>query len=392
MQHLIRTIVLASLVFAGAKVHSASVSMMYTSSKSACLNYLARVHLKIRTKDQGKKLARREELPVPVVSVGNIAMGGRAKTPTTIAISNDLKQIGLEPVVFTRGYGGKLKEMIELVPGKTKLTRDLVEKVGDEAVEIFLKSKVRVVVGKDRLPNAKGFAEKHKGDGKKYVFILDDGFQRLDVPRDHDLVLVKEQDLDDEMFPKGYLRETSQVLSQRANQVVVLGSEDGMRKATYFKQRPPTYAQVFSITTRAGSEQYNKKLSNIFRYFRSVDLKDHDSSKKIARAMLSISEKHIVLGGKEAVKVIPPEKLEDFFETGFVMANDMNGVQRRFYLADLQLEFPDRHAFFKQIRQSVLKRYQNLVTPSGDGPSGPSLPSLQPALQEPVQMELIPGL
>jgi tetraacyldisaccharide 4'-kinase len=117
---------------------------------------------------------RSKRLPVPVISVGNIAMGGGGKTPTVIAIARALAREGVRVGVLTRGYGraGAGGELIELDA----------RRFGDEPV-LIKKSvpNVTVIVAQKRYENAL----RHQCD----VYLLDDGFQHLQLHRDLDIVV-----------------------------------------------------------------------------------------------------------------------------------------------------------------------------------------------------------
>ncbi|MGC8495518.1 MAG: tetraacyldisaccharide 4'-kinase, partial [Syntrophobacteraceae bacterium] len=82
-------------------------------------------------KDQEKLLAKRKKLPVPVISIGNLSVGGTGKTPLTIWMCQFLLEIGFHPAVLTRGYGRKDRS-----PGRVAGSREesLAELFGDEPV------------------------------------------------------------------------------------------------------------------------------------------------------------------------------------------------------------------------------------------------------------------
>ena len=115
-----------------------------------------------------------QRLPVPVISVGNITMGGAGKTPAVIAIARALSERGLRVGVLTRGYGrsGDGGPVESLDP----------DRFGDEPV--LIKKHVpnaNVIVGVNRYVNAM----RYPCD----VFVLDDGFQHLQIHRDLDIVI-----------------------------------------------------------------------------------------------------------------------------------------------------------------------------------------------------------
>lgn len=111
----------------------------------------------------------------PVISVGNIAAGGTGKTPAVIALARHLQEQGLRVAVLTRGYGRSDRSVQSAV---TSLDAD---KYGDEPVLIKRHTNADVLVGVNRYDN-----------GIDYpcdVFILDDGFQHLQLHRDLDIVI-----------------------------------------------------------------------------------------------------------------------------------------------------------------------------------------------------------
>ena len=116
---------------------------------------------------------RAKKLPVPVISIGNRAVGGSGKTPATIAIARALQARGLRVAVLTRGYGRKTGEQGPVTSLDT-------ERFGDEPVLIKSKN-IDVIVGSKRYENGLHYSAD--------VFLLDDGFQHLQLHRDCDVVI-----------------------------------------------------------------------------------------------------------------------------------------------------------------------------------------------------------
>ncbi|HET7711451.1 MAG TPA: tetraacyldisaccharide 4'-kinase [Thermoanaerobaculia bacterium] len=123
-------------------------------------------------------MLRARRLPRPVISVGNIAAGGAGKTPAVIAICKYLEQRGFRLAVLTRGYGRGSKA-VGIVSDNDAC------KWGDEPVLIKRKTNATVLVGADRLANARDYLLHHDCD----AFLLDDGFQHLQLHRDLDIVI-----------------------------------------------------------------------------------------------------------------------------------------------------------------------------------------------------------
>lgn len=118
---------------------------------------------------RGKRLHR------PVISIGNIAAGGAGKTPAVIAVCRALAARGLRVAVLTRGYGRDDKTY------SGPVTSSDPDKFGDEPVLIRRSIIGEVLVGANRYANARDF--------DCDVFVLDDGFQHLQLLRDYDLVI-----------------------------------------------------------------------------------------------------------------------------------------------------------------------------------------------------------
>src|SRR3954464_9046390 len=133
----------------------------------------------------------------PVVSVGNISVGGTGKTPFIIYLGEQLKQRGIKFDVLSRGYG-RASTGIHVVDASGS-ARDF----GDEPLLITRKLGVPVVVGESRY-HAGLVAEQKFG---AQLHLLDDGFQHRELHRDLDIVLLGEGDLEDQLLPGGRLRE-----------------------------------------------------------------------------------------------------------------------------------------------------------------------------------------
>jgi tetraacyldisaccharide 4'-kinase len=124
-------------------------------------------------------ILKSKRLPRPVISVGNLAAGGAGKTPAVITIARHLEKRGFRVAILTRGYGrtGNISGLVTSLDAA---------RYGDESV--LLKSKLKtidVIVGSHRYQNAIQFLSATDCD----VFILDDGFQHLQLARDIDVVI-----------------------------------------------------------------------------------------------------------------------------------------------------------------------------------------------------------
>jgi tetraacyldisaccharide 4'-kinase len=148
--------------------------------------------------------SRRLRLSRPVISIGNLSVGGSGKTPVVGYIARLLLEGGERPAILTRGYGRrKSGEAVTVVSDRTAI-RAGVYSSGDEPLMLARALPgVPVVVGASRY-RAGRVAEDQLG---ATVHLLDDGFQHVQLERDVNLLLLSEDDLADRPLPGGRLRE-----------------------------------------------------------------------------------------------------------------------------------------------------------------------------------------
>ncbi|MDR3631787.1 MAG: tetraacyldisaccharide 4'-kinase [Desulfocapsaceae bacterium] len=166
---------------------------------------------------------QREKMDVPVISVGNLTMGGTGKTPVVRYLARFLLRNGYKPAIISRGYGGKAREKVNMVSdGKTILLDAL--QAGDEPRFLAESTPgVPVITGTLRTHPCHFAIKELSCD----ILILDDGFQHLAVSRDLDLVLFNALTLagNNRVFPGGPLREPFSALS-RADAFFLTGSQE----------------------------------------------------------------------------------------------------------------------------------------------------------------------
>jgi len=154
------------------------------------------------------------ELHGPVISVGNISVGGSGKTPFVIMLGELLKQRGIAFDILSRGYGRKTKGVHVVDPSGQP------QDFGDEPLLMARRLGVDVIVGESRY--AAGVeAEKRWGPR---LHLLDDAFQHRKLARQFDIVLVTPEDLSDVLLPAGRLREPLSAV-RRADAVVLTGDK-----------------------------------------------------------------------------------------------------------------------------------------------------------------------
>jgi tetraacyldisaccharide 4'-kinase len=160
-------------------------------------------------------LKRAETLPVPVIVVGNISVGGTGKTPCVIWLVNELQARGYRVGCISRGYGGNAETWPQRVSGGS----DPAE-VGDEPVLIAAATGCPVAVGPDRVQAAHALL----ADGRFDVLIADDGLQHHALARTFEIAVVDgERGLGNRAcLPAGPLRESPRRLNS-VDAVVVNG-------------------------------------------------------------------------------------------------------------------------------------------------------------------------
>ncbi|MCK5880194.1 MAG: tetraacyldisaccharide 4'-kinase [Holophagae bacterium] len=167
------------------------------------LYLLYRFVMNVRNRMYARGWLKIRKLPVPVVSVGNVTVGGTGKTPTVIALAGALSEEGLKSCVLSRGYHRRdEKKMLQVTVDCDP------EKCGDEPVLIARKlaGSASVYVGKNRFETGTLALKEGAGD----IVILDDGFQHRKLHRDLDIVLVDctAPATRGRMIPYGTLRES----------------------------------------------------------------------------------------------------------------------------------------------------------------------------------------
>ncbi len=140
---------------------------------------------------------RSVRLPVPVIVIGNLSVGGTGKTPLTIAVAAALRARGLRPGVVSRGYGGSQREPLLLVAVPDPA------RVGDEPCLIHAAG-VPVAVGRDRPAAAQLLL-----DAGCNVLLADDGLQHYALARDIEICVIDgvRRFGNQRLLPRGPLRE-----------------------------------------------------------------------------------------------------------------------------------------------------------------------------------------
>jgi tetraacyldisaccharide 4'-kinase len=147
----------------------------------------------------------RRALSRPVISIGNLAAGGRAKTPLAALVAARLRDLGERPAILSRGYARRDRADGVVVVRDPRGIRADLDRAGDEPLMLARRLEgVAVLVSSSRYLAGR-LAEHHFGCT---VHVLDDGFQHFALHRDADIVVVARGDLERPVtLPGGRLRE-----------------------------------------------------------------------------------------------------------------------------------------------------------------------------------------
>jgi tetraacyldisaccharide 4'-kinase len=169
-------------------------------------------------------------LPVPVVVVGNITVGGTGKTPLTLALVAALKEGGWHPAIVSRGHGSPIPDPRAVPPASPPWLH------GDEPVLMARSSGVPVWAGVDRVETAQALLAQHP---EVDVLVSDDGLQHYALARDVELAVFDgPRGLGNgAMLPAGPLREPPERLRE-VDAVIVNGAGQSL---------PPMPVPVFSM-------------------------------------------------------------------------------------------------------------------------------------------------
>jgi tetraacyldisaccharide 4'-kinase len=162
-----------------------------------------------------------KRLPAPVISVGNLMVGGTGKTPLVAHLAGLWRDLGKRVAILSRGYGGQTQATLRLSDGQRLYHRP--PEVGEEPYWLARSLPgVAVYTGACRYTAGLAAWEEFQPD----LFLLDDGFQHFQLHRDLDLVLLDAASPfgNGYLLPRGPLREPLSAL--RAAQALILTRYD----------------------------------------------------------------------------------------------------------------------------------------------------------------------
>ncbi len=184
-------------------------------------------------------------VPLKVISVGNISIGGTGKTPLVIYIARLLSESGHRVAVLSRGYGGSMDKEVNLVSdGECILA--MPDEAGDEPFLIASKLKgIPVLTGSKRARLAL-YAHEHFGTD---VAIMDDGFQHIGLKRDVDILILSPDIQREHLLPMGRLREPLSAID-RADILMLRCGDDYIDPKCLFNDYGLKKKPVFSFRYR----------------------------------------------------------------------------------------------------------------------------------------------
>jgi tetraacyldisaccharide 4'-kinase len=175
-------------------------------------------------------------LPVPVVVIGNVTVGGTGKTPLVIWLAAFLRERGRRPGILSRGYGGTAAR-----PAAVPVDGDP-GRYGDEPVLMAQRSGCPVWIGADRVAAGRALLAAHPDCD---VIVSDDGLQHYRLARDVEIVVHAHGARNDWMLPAGPLREPPARVSE-ADALVVRDGPAGAASAEFA-------GPVFSLSLEGGT-------------------------------------------------------------------------------------------------------------------------------------------
>ncbi len=251
-------------------------SLKHMSQKFSILYFLGRPFsplysgiMKIRESLYLRGIKRRYTFDVPVISVGNLTMGGTGKTPVVGMLASLLLKRGFKPAIISRGYGGGADSRVNVVSDGKEVFLDA-KAAGDEPCFLAASHpEVPVLTGIVRALPCR-HAIKKLGCN---VLILDDGFQHMSVQRDLDLVLFSAAKLagNSRVFPGGDLREPVSAL-RRCHAFMITGITEALQERAEkfaellqrrFPGKPVFFTSYQAIAATSLKERQDQEISTL---------------------------------------------------------------------------------------------------------------------------------
>jgi tetraacyldisaccharide 4'-kinase len=257
-------------------------------------------------------------LPVPVISVGNVTVGGSGKTPLAEVVALVLAEMGARPAIISRGYGRRSRGVRIVADGSGVLLR--AGEGGDEPVLLAERLPgIPVVVGENRF-EAGAVALGRCGAGS---LVLDDGFQHKTLAKDLELVAVSGRQPwgSGRLFPRGSLREPLSAF-RRADIVVVTNAPS-----------PAVTSDIAHVLRRKGSRAVVLSGSYQATALRRDEQSHSESPQALAESPQALAESPKALAGRRVLVLAGLAAPEGFVATADGLGAKVVGVA----------EFPDHY-------------------------------------------------
>jgi len=223
------------------------------------LLYRCVIYYRNRCYDLG--ICKTIDVGIPVISVGNISVGGSGKTPLVEHLARDFVQRGITPAIISRGYKRESHGQVVVSEGNGPIVS--VADAGDEPYMLsMLVPGAIVIVNTNRVAAAKTAQNEYHAD----VIVMDDGFQHRRLQRNSDVVILPLEDLlkKKQLLPAGHLRENYTALT-RATQIAITISNgnnpDWKRVETFLRKH--TSAPVYRYIKKTHPTLHNPVTGNI---------------------------------------------------------------------------------------------------------------------------------
>jgi tetraacyldisaccharide 4'-kinase len=168
------------------------------------------------------------DLGVPVISVGNLVVGGTGKTPVVLSIARAFLERGLVAAILTRGYGGSRTGLLQ--DGRWESGDVAGREAGDEPLHLSrCLPGVTLGIGRHRAQMGRRVLERQRVD----AFLLDDGFQHRELYRQANVLLLDAEKPfgNNLLLPAGPLREPPSAM-QRATAILLTGGDGSVSEST----------------------------------------------------------------------------------------------------------------------------------------------------------------
>ncbi len=321
------------------------------------VSFIYRLIISLRNRLYDHKIFQEIKLPCPVISVGNITVGGTGKTPCVIWLARMLQEQGFKPAVLSRGYGGKSSEPVNIISNGKDIIASSVE-AGDEPFLIARSLRnIPVITGPKRILTGRAAIDRFGAN----VLICDDAFQHRQIHRHINLVLLDSE----KPFGNGYLLPRGELREPIS----------GLGRADAF------------ILTRASEVQVTNLIINkipglqnipVFRSsHRPVDIVSGDYNRQLPLAELK-GKKVCAFAG-----IARPESFKKAIEAA-------EGQIVSF------VSFPDHHRYDKEELESIYNRFVKtkadfLITTEKDGMRLQEFPDLvKNIFMLRIELEIIP--